>query len=98
MQEIIKAFNEVRDLPYHCPECLEEEDYRCWGKHRILLKRLLELGYKVRLRVCDFIWNEPKLPEEIKCLALREEYEGNFRKYEKFHKAFNRFFEGFRNK
>ena len=72
MEEIIKVFNEVRDLPYHCPECLDEEDYRCWGKHRILLKKLLELGYKARLRVCDFIWNEQKLPEEIKSLAPEE--------------------------
>lgn len=69
MKNIVKIFNEVRDLPYHCPESLEDKDYRCWGKNRILFKALREAGIETRYRVCDFVWQEQRLPPEISKLA-----------------------------
>lgn len=69
MKNIIKIFNKIRDLPYHCPEFLKDTDYRCWGKNRLLFKALNEAGIETRYRVCDFIWQEQRVPPEIAKLA-----------------------------
>ncbi len=61
----IEIFNSVRDLTYHCPESKKDVDHRCWGKHRILYDKLRKAGYQVRYRVCEFRWDELKIPKEI---------------------------------
>ncbi len=63
--DVIKIFNTIRDIPYHCPESLGDSDYRCWGKNRLLFYELKKNGYEVRYRVCDFDWFEQKIPKEI---------------------------------
>jgi len=63
--ESIKIFNQIRDLPFHCPESLEDKDYRCWGKNRILFEELKKNNFEVRFRVCDFLWSEQKIPRGI---------------------------------
>ncbi len=70
--KFIQIFNKVRDLPYHCPENLNDKNYTCWGKHRILYTELKKLGYKVRFRVCSFKWSELKLQKEIYRLAPKD--------------------------
>ncbi len=62
---LIEAFNSVRNIVYHCPESRRDVDARCWGKQRMLFKKIKKLGYKVRYRVCEFKWRELKLPKEI---------------------------------
>lgn len=66
---LVEIFKEVREIPYHIPESPNEEDYRCWGKNRILLKKFLEAGYEARLIVCKFFWSEQKIPKEIISIA-----------------------------
>jgi hypothetical protein len=68
----IEIFNSVRDLTYHCPESKDDVDHRCWGKHRILYDRLKNAGYNVRYRVCEFRWDELKLPKEVSDKAPKE--------------------------
>ena len=63
--DAVQVFNKIRDLPYHCPESLEEDDYRCWGKNRLLFEELSKGSFEVRFRVCDFLWSEQKIPKEI---------------------------------
>jgi len=63
--DIIDIFNSVRDLTYHCPESKRDVDQSCWGKHRILHKKLKQLGYDVRYRVCEFRWDGLRTPKEI---------------------------------
>jgi hypothetical protein len=63
--DIIQVFNKIRDLPYHCPESLEDEDYRCWGKNRLLFEELSKGDFEVRFRVCDFLWSQQRIPKEI---------------------------------
>ncbi|HLC84968.1 MAG TPA: hypothetical protein VJH22_04200 [Candidatus Nanoarchaeia archaeon] len=69
---LIDTFNSVRDLPYHCPESKDDHDHRCWGKHRILFKKLKELGCHVRYRVCEFSWDDLRLPKEIVKLSPKK--------------------------
>ena len=63
--EIIQVFNKIRDLPYRCPESLEDNDYRCWGKNRLLFEELIKKNLEVRFRVCDFLWSKQRIPKEI---------------------------------
>jgi len=63
--DIIQVFEKIRDLPFHCPESLEDKDYRCWGKTRILYAELRKMGFEVRFRVCEFKWAEQRIPKEI---------------------------------
>lgn len=65
IKNLIKTFEKIRDIPYHCPESIHEEDHRCWGKNRLLANELKKQGYDVRFRVCQFTWSKQKLPEEI---------------------------------
>lgn len=43
-----------------------EPDYCCSGKHKILYHLLVSLNLKIRYRVCEFLWSEVGLPEEVK--------------------------------
>ena len=63
--DLIEAFEKVRDIPYRCPESVDEDDYRCWGKNRMLADDLRKLGYDVRFRVCRFSWEKQKLPIKL---------------------------------
>ncbi|MEA3429695.1 MAG: hypothetical protein U9R08_00320 [Nanoarchaeota archaeon] len=70
--KVITIFNSVRDLTYHCPESKDDVDHRCWGKHRILYDKLNKAGYKVRYRVCEFRWDELKIPKNVSDKAPKE--------------------------
>jgi uridine kinase len=61
----VDAFRSVRDIPYRIPLSLTETDECCTGKHKILLKKFVELGIPVRWRVCSFRWSDLKLPIEL---------------------------------
>ena len=62
----INAFDSIRDISYQIPLAWGEEDKCCSGKHEKLLKILTKQGYKVRYRVCVFLWNSPrKLPLKL---------------------------------
>ncbi len=62
---LIETFEKVRDIAYHCPESVDDNDYRCWGKNRILADEFRKMGYDVRFRVCKFFWAKQKLPKEL---------------------------------
>lgn len=67
-----EIFTRVRNIPYHCPEFLEDKDNRCWGKNRKLYNLLKENNYKVRFRVCDFYWSKQKFPKQIISLVQED--------------------------
>ena len=69
MEELIKIFESVRDIPYRIPLSLEEEDNCCSGKHEKLLRILKERGYEVRYRVCVFLWSSLSLPKDLKKIS-----------------------------
>lgn len=62
---IIKAFKTVRDMPYRIPLALGKKDVSCSGKHKILKDLFAEQGFKVRYRVCSFLWSSIDLPSEV---------------------------------
>jgi len=66
---LIKIFNEFRDIPLRAPESENNIDNRCWGKHRRLYKKLEKKKFKVRYRVCEFLWSEQKIPENVISVA-----------------------------
>jgi hypothetical protein len=66
---LIKTFNEFRDIPLRAPESVNNIDNRCWGKHRRLFKRLEKKKFSVKFRVCEFLWSEQKMPENVISLA-----------------------------
>ena len=63
--KVVDLFNSIRDLPLRFPEKMDDEDLRCWGKHRKLYKLLTENGFKVRYLVCDFLWSKQKIPPNL---------------------------------
>ena len=63
--DIVQVFTQVRDIPYHCPESIDDTDHSCWGKHRILFQKMSALGVNVRFRVCDFRWTDQRIPIDI---------------------------------
>lgn len=71
--DALTLFNQVRDLPFRVPESVNEEVFTCWGKHRKLFALLNRAGYKVRFRVCSFLWSEQKIPAEILKIPHKEE-------------------------
>lgn len=64
-KELISIFESVRDKPMRIPLNIEDNDYRCWGKHRILKKELEKQGYTLRFRVCLFKWSDQRFPQPI---------------------------------
>ena len=64
--DIISIFNQIRDIPYNIPVSLKEEDFCCSGKNKILKKALEKEGYKVRYRICSFLWaSSIDLPQKV---------------------------------
>ena len=63
--DALYLFKKIRDLPLKMPESSDEEVFTCWGKHRKLFVLLNQAGFKVRYRVCEFLWSEQKFPKEI---------------------------------
>ncbi|MBD3244723.1 MAG: hypothetical protein GF335_01890 [Candidatus Moranbacteria bacterium] len=57
-EQLIKAFEKVRDIPYKIPLSTKEQNFACNGKHRILKKKLDEMGVESRFRLCTFDWDE----------------------------------------
>ncbi len=63
--QLIESFNQIRDLPYSIPLSFEGEDNCCNGKSKRFFQMLKDTGYKVRYRVCSYLWEELPLPKEI---------------------------------
>lgn len=63
---IIKLFERVRDIPYSIPLEYGEEDKCCSGKSEKIFNLLKNEGYKVRYRVCVFLWDDLPLPNKVK--------------------------------
>lgn len=63
MDEIIKCFKQIRDIPYRIPLTLDEEDFCCSGKSALLLKELEKLGIEARYAVGWFNWADMNLPK-----------------------------------
>lgn len=61
VNERIRLFKIVREIPYYAAVG-EEQDYSCSTKGEIL-QRLLRL--QSRYRICEFRWEDLKLPQEI---------------------------------
>lgn len=62
---IINIFNKVRDIPYNIPIYYGDKDDCCSGKSEMLFNLLKSKRYKVRYRVCVFLWDQLPLPKEI---------------------------------
>lgn len=58
-------FNLVRDIPYRISLKQDEADHCCTGKHRVLYYVLKNLGFKVRIRQCEFLWSSMNLPKKV---------------------------------
>ncbi|MCK5629946.1 MAG: hypothetical protein KAI26_04985 [Nanoarchaeota archaeon] len=63
--DLISSFNSIRDIPYRIALKWGEEDNCCSGKHEKLFNLLTKQGYKVRYRVCVFLWSSLNLPQEL---------------------------------
>lgn len=72
VDERIKLFNFVRDIPY-CIAIDSEQDYCCTTKTVMLQKLLVSLGLESRLIRCTFDWKESNLASEIIKLFQDEE-------------------------
>jgi hypothetical protein len=66
--KLMQIFSHIRDIPYSIPLIFGEEDNSCVGKNLLLFKQLSTLGYTVRWRVCEFLWNSLSLPDKVKQL------------------------------
>ncbi len=64
--DAVKAFEKIRDVPYRIPLNLKERDDSCSGKSDRLFKLLTKTGYKVRYRVCEFLWSSMDLPAVVR--------------------------------
>lgn len=63
--DLIFTFNSIRDIPYKILLKGGDEDNCCSGKHQKLFNLLKNEGYKVRYRVCVFLWSSLNLPSEL---------------------------------
>ena len=52
-------------MPLQFPDNGKEDDFTCWGKHRILKSLLDSNDFSTRFRVCEFLWSEQKIPKRI---------------------------------
>lgn len=65
MDNLIDAFNKIRDIPYRIPLTLEEESCNCSGKSIKLREFFDHKWYISRYRICTFKWSDMNLPEAI---------------------------------
>ena len=65
IQERIKIFEEVRDIPFTVALDLGEKDTCCSMKSELLSEKLTALGLKCRQRLCDFEWEKEPLSEKV---------------------------------
>lgn len=71
MSDIVKIFEEIRDVSYQIPLNDEEENNCCAGKMMRFKKSLEIAGYRCRYRICSFRWSETGLPVSV--LAISHE-------------------------
>ena len=62
---LVKEFEGVRDIPYRLPLSTTERNDSCAGKTTLLFKRLTDLGYDCRYRICSFRWSDLDIPAEV---------------------------------
>ena len=67
----IKAFEEVRDVPYHIDLLHRDLDHSCVGKRKLLQAKLAAIGIDSRPICCTFRWDTTPLPSEIFAKASR---------------------------
>ena len=67
--DIISLFYSIRDIPYRIPLEWDEEDNCCSGKHEKLFNLLVEKNYKVRYRVCVFLWSDLNIPIKLEKIS-----------------------------
>lgn len=68
MNELIKKFNNIRDIPYSIPLSINEEleNDKCCSWKAKMLKKILETNwYNVNYRICKFKWSDMNLPEKV---------------------------------
>ena len=71
--DLISVFYSVRDIPYRIPLKWEDEDNCCSGKHEKLYNLLTKNGYKVRYRVCVFLWKSLDIPSDLEKIPHGED-------------------------
>lgn len=65
INERIRLFKIVRDIPYYIATSDNEQGYECVTKPEVLKMLLQTIGLKCRDIVCEFRWEDLGLPEEI---------------------------------
>ncbi len=65
MDDLIRIFEDVRDIRYHIPLTPYQKDNTCSGKSEMLAAKFKILGYKARYRVCMFLWKDLDLPKNV---------------------------------
>lgn len=73
LQERIRFFEWVKNIPYKIGIDPEAPDYCCSSKSVILAKLLGTLGLETRQIVCTFKWEETPLPADILSLPYERE-------------------------
>ena len=73
LASIVKAFREIRDVPYQIPLGEGEENRSCAGKHERFQSLLTERGIASRIRVCTFHWSRLSLPSEVLAIPHQDE-------------------------
>lgn len=64
-KKFIKAFEEIRDIPYRIPLSAHDTDDCCSGKANRLMTIFEMAGKEVRYRVCSFLWSDLNLPNSL---------------------------------
>lgn len=65
IEERVRFFKIVRDIPYYIATGEDEQDYCCVTKPLILDKMFTTLGLKSRHILCTFRWQDLGLPPDI---------------------------------
>lgn len=65
VEQRIKFFNFIRDIPYHIGLEITDPTYNCATKAIMLGQMLNGLNLKTRLILCTFAWTETPLPSAV---------------------------------
>ena len=70
---LVKEFNNIRDIIYELPTNINNKDSSCLGKHKKLKQILEGKGLNARYRICSYLWSSMNLPENIVNLVKDDE-------------------------
>lgn len=65
MNKLLEEFYRIRDIPYRIPLSVEEEDVCCSWKMKQLFSFCASHSIPCRYRVCEFLWSDLALPDEV---------------------------------